>query len=406
MAKFSNSNIARQWLKRFHDQERETAAALLDEVLFVGADEFKRGMTALLAQVMDEREEDRPVAIYAEREVDWDGDHIAPIFPGTETGRAMGDGTPPILFDPKEPEVGSEGLIATLITSFQRLHQDNVLNHPGPELMRDRRVGPVVILTDFIGSGQRVDEMLEAFRAVASLRSWRSYGYVRFFVVAYSGTEEGISRVASNRLRPKVLTSAGCPTIQSAFPRATKDAVYDLCRRYPPGNYYPFGYRDSGALVAFEHGVPDNVPPILHEGWDLWGPLFPGRSSVGANAAFPQSNQEELAERAETMLRMRDAARYISDTRGRRWIKTMLVLTAIDQGARTIADISAKTRLRLARVRELVEFTQVAHWSTSRNTLTPLGRAELQRLRKRRARTPVLPKHGKPFYYPGQLRAR
>lgn len=406
MARFSDSEIARQWLKRFHDQERETASALLDEVLFVGADEFKRGMTALLAQVMDEREEDRPVAIYAEREVDWEGRSIAPIFSGTRTGRATGDGPPPILFDPKEPEVGSEGLIATLITSFQRLHQDNVLNHPGPELMRDRRVGPVVILTDFIGSGQRVDEMLEAFRAVASLRSWRSYGYVRFYVVAYSGTDEGISRVASNRLRPKVLTSAGCPTLQSAFPRTIKGAVYDLCRRYPPGNYYPFGYRDSGALVAFEHGVPDNVPPILHEGWDTWGPLFPGRSSVGANAAFPQSNQEELAERAETLLRMRGAARYISDTRGRRWIETMLVLTAIDQGARTIAEISAKTRLRLARVRELVEFTQVAHWTTSRNTLTPLGHAELQRLRKRRARTPVLPKNGKPFYYPGQLRAR
>lgn len=153
-------------------------------------------------------------------------------------------------------------------------------------------------------------------------------------------------------------------------------------------------------MIAFEHGVPDNVPPILHEGWNSWGPLFPGRSSVGANAAFPESNQEELAERAETMLRMRDAARYISDTRGRRWIKTMLVLTAIDQGARSIAEISAKTRLRLARVRELVEFTQVAHWTTSRNTLTPLGRAELQRLRKRRARTPVLFKQGKPFYYP------
>jgi len=84
----------------------------------------------------------------------------------------------------------------------------------------------------------------------------------------------------------------------------------------------------------------------------------------------------------------------------------MLVLTAIDQGARSIGRISAKTRLRLESVRELLAFTQVAHWTTSRNTLTQLGRAELQRLRARRARTPVLPKEGKPFYYPGQLRAR
>lgn len=406
MARFSETDIARQWIARFLDQERETAAKLLDEILFVGAAEFKRSMIALLTQVIAEREEDRPMAIYAEREVNWDGDAIAPIFRDAEVGRAVGDGPPPILFDPKEPEVGSEGLVATLITSFQRLHQDRVLNHPGPELMRQRRVGPIVILTDFIGSGQRVHEMLEAFRAVASIRSWKSYGYVRFYVVAYSGTEEGLSLITSNGLRPKVLTSAGCPTLRGAFHRTSRAAIYDLCKKYPPGNYYPFGYRDSGALIAFEHGVPDNAPPILHEGWGSWDPLFPGRSAVGANAAFPHSNREELAERAETMLRMQDAARYISDTRGRRWIKTMLVLTAIDHGARSVAEISGKTRLRLARVRELVEFTQVAHWTTAQNKLTPLGRAELQRLRKRRTRNPVLPKVGKSFYYPGQLRAR
>jgi hypothetical protein len=404
--KFSESDIAREWLMRFIDRERDTAASLLDEMLFVSADEFKSGIIALLNQVMDERNGDRSMAIYAEREVDWDGKCIVPIFPGTRTGRAIGVGPPPIMFDPKEPEVGSEGLVATLITSFQRLHQHDVLNHPGPDLMRERKLGPIVILTDFIGSGQRVHEMLEAFRAVASLRSWKSYRYVRFYVVAYSGTEDGISLVSSNRLRPKVLTSAGCPTLRSAFQSTARTAVFDLCRRFPPGNYYPYGYRDSGALIAFEHGVPDNVPPILHQGWNTWGPLFPGRSSIGANGAFPLSNREDLVERAETMLHMRDAARYISDTRGRRWIKTMLILTAIEQGARTDAEISAKTRLRLASVRELVEFSQVAHWTTVLNTLTQLGRAELQRLRKRRSRTPVLPKEGKPFYYPGQLRAR
>lgn len=398
--------MAREWLKRFAEQEREMAAKLLDEVLFVGADEFKRSMTALLTQIMNERPADRPVAIYAEREVSWEATSIAPIFSGARTGKAMGDGPPPILFDPKEPEVGSEGLIATLITSFQRLHQDDVLNHPGPELMRDRRVGPIIILTDFIGSGHRVHEMLEAFRAVASLRSWRSYGYVSFYVVAYSGTKEGIAFVSSNRLRPKVVTSAGCPTLRNAFQRNIRHSVYALCRKYPPGNYYPFGYRNSGALIVFEHGVPDNVPPILHEGWDSWYPLFPGRSSIGADVAFPQSNRQELEKRVETMLRIQAATLYISDTRGRRWIKTMLVLTAIEQGARSVAEISAKTHLPIKRVSEFVDLTKVVNWTTDRNTLTQLGRAELQRLRQRRSRTPVLPKQGKPFYYPGQLRAR
>jgi len=84
----------------------------------------------------------------------------------------------------------------------------------------------------------------------------------------------------------------------------------------------------------------------------------------------------------------------------------MLVLAAIDGGAQTAAAISAQTRLHLPAVCEILAFTQVARWITSTRALTPLGRAELQRLRKRRSRTPVLPKADRSFYYPSQLRAR
>lgn len=84
----------------------------------------------------------------------------------------------------------------------------------------------------------------------------------------------------------------------------------------------------------------------------------------------------------------------------------MLVLAAIDGGARTAAAVSAQTWLHLLAVREILAFTQLARWTKNTGALTKLGRAELQRLRKRRARTPVLPKPNKPFYYPTQLRAR
>ena len=61
--------------------------------------------------------------------------------------------------------------------------------------MRTKHVGRIVVVTDFVGSGKRVREMLEAFRAVATLRSWRSYGLIEFHVVAYSGTEVGLQLV-------------------------------------------------------------------------------------------------------------------------------------------------------------------------------------------------------------------
>jgi hypothetical protein len=68
--------------------------------------------------------------------------------------------------------------------------------------------------------------------------------------------------------------------------------------------------------------------------------------------------------------------------------------------------VSAQTRISLSTVDETLEFTRIAGWTKEQHALTQLGRAELQRLRRRRARMPVLPSKRKPFYYPTQLRTR
>jgi hypothetical protein len=403
---FSDSETARSWLNQFEDSDKPVATSLVDEILLVGADEFRRGLKQLLDVVLEQRRDERPLALYAEREAATEHGRILPIFAQAGQARASGTGPDPVPFDPDAPEVGSEGSIANLITSYRRLHDEAVLDHPGPDVLRERRAGPIVIVTDFIGSGNRVWEMLEAFRAVRTIRSWRSYHLIDFHVVAYSGTEEGLRRVRSSRLRPQVLTVVGCPTIDEAFRGDSRAAVRRLCLAYPPGFPFPFGFGESSALIAFEHGIPDNAPALLHSDFGGWRPLFPNRSALAGTADFPASNRENLVARAARMLRVRDAQRYLADTRGRRWIETMLVLAAIDEGARTRASISAATRISMRTVNETLEFTLIARWTNEHDALTALGRAELQRLRRRRARSPVLPSPGTPFYYPTQLRAR
>jgi len=395
------------WLDIFPAADRDTARALVDEVLLIGAGEFKRGLTALLDQIMQEHGRERPIALYVEREVETDNNNkVLALFAGMGHGRAVGDGPNPVPFDAKKPAIGSEGLLANLITNYCRLYWPKGLNHPGPDVLRKQRAGPVVIVADFIGSGNRIWKMLEAFRAIATLRSWRSYHLIKFFVVAYSGTEKGIRVVQSSGLRPTVLTVTGCPTVTGAFRGGVRDAIYKLCQIYPPGHSTPLGYGSAGALIAFEHGVPNNVPPIFHSDLRGWRPLFRNRSTVEAIADFPPTNAEEIADRAAQLLRVQNTQQFLVSARGRQWIHTMLVLAAIDGGAQTAAAISAQTRLHLPAVCEILAFTQVARWITSTRALTPLGRAELQRLRKRRSRTPVLPKADRSFYYPSQLRAR
>lgn len=407
MAKLSETPLGVNWLKNFvSEEEKEVAATLINEILLVGRDTLNEGLHSLVDGLLRNRQNpEDPIALFAERAVPKLDGKVLPLYPLFGKGRATGPGMSPIVIDPANQEIGSEGLVGNLITNFQRHNDGAVLSHPGPDTMRSSRVRHIAIVTDFIGSGKRVWEMLESFRAVATLRSWRSYGLIDFHVFAYSGTEEGLRQVRSSRLKPKVVTIAGCPTLYNTFTGAQLSNVIQLCRRYPRRHKHPTGFLYSGALIAFAHGMPNNAPPILHSRKNGWTPLFRGRSSVGMNKSFP-SEGETLADRAARLLRIHVAHENLVDSTGRRWIMTMMVLSAIEEGARTAADISARSAIPLAETENILAFVQIARWATGRNALTTLGRQELGRLRRRRRRNPVLPSKQSPFYYPTQLRAR
>lgn len=410
----SQTEFSRDWLEQFSEAERPVAARLADAVMLVSYDALYRGLRLLLDEVIsnrDEGDQERPIALFAERAVatrdtEDGGEEILPFFPGTEEGRATGAGMPPIVVDPTDQEVGSEGAIANFITGYERLHRNRVLSHPGPDALRTRRVSHIVIVTDFIGSGNRVWEMLQAFWRVATIRSWHSYGFVRFAVVAYSGTEDGLKLVRSHRSGPNVLVVHACPTIFTAFVGAERNAIEALCRAYPHKIRRPFGYGKAGALIAFSHGMPNNAPPILHSNKNGWEPLFINRSALGADRHFPAANADALADHAREVLNIRAAERFLNDPTRRRWVETMLVLTAVKDGSRTAASASARTRLPLADVEQILVFTRIVRWTSPRNALTVLGQRELRRLRLRRARTIELPTEELPYYYPSQLRAR
>lgn len=415
----SSSDFAEAWLAQFADTERAVAGRLADAVMLVSHDALYRGLRARLDEIIAGREEkdlDRPIALFAERAVEtratpdpeygFTRHEVLPFFPGTENGRATGEGMPPIVVNPEDQEVGSEGAIANFITSYERLNRGRIIAHPGPDALRAERVSHIVVVTDFIGSGKRVWEMIEAFWRVATIRSWHSYGLIRIAVVAYSGTESGLRSVRSHTAGPDVRVVHACPTIDSAFTGQERDAVEALCRRHPPRTRYPFGFGGTSALIAFSHGMPNNAPPVLYSDRKGWLPLFRNRSALAADEHFPAANADQLAERAREVLHIRAAERFLSDETNRRWVETMLVLTALRDGSRTVGSVSARTRLPIIEVEEILRFTQIAHWKNERNVLTVLGRRELRRLQLRRARIVVLPSDDQPYYYPTQLRAR
>jgi len=407
MAVLSETSSAIAWLNRFDVVHRESAVDLIDEVLLVTRDDFFHGLRSLVDDVVGMRSDPaRKVALYAERPIKKVFGKVPSFFPNSRHGRATGPGVAPIVVDPRDQEVGSEGVVVQFITDHCRRNRSTSLSHPGPTKMRKDKVGEIVILTDFIGSGKRITRMLESFRYVATLRSWLSYGLIRFIVIAYSGTTEGMTAVCSHKLRPEIKILAGCPTIHNTFYGAKRSKVEALCKTYPTHHSNPLGYENTAALIAFAHGCPNNVPPILRSRASGWVPLFEGRSTSNASSAFfPRGNDDLLDQRTQNLLGIKEARKTLTSLEHRRWISAMLILAAVEVGLRTPEQISSRTHLKINQVTMIVSKAREARWLDDITRLTRLGRYELARLRRRRKNAPVLFSTSKNFYYPTQLRA-
>lgn len=409
--RLSEGAYGKAWLEHFGPSERQVVAGLMDKMLLVGRESFASGMRTLLDQISKtDAGQDIKLAVYAERPIKKVFGKIPAYFNNSRSGRAVGAGRPPIEVDPRSQEVGSEGIGAQLITAYSRAHPASAFSHPGPDKMRKEKVRKIVIVTDFVGSGMRIYDMLESFRYVATLRSWRSYGLLEFAVLAYSGSVFGLDQLRRHKLKPDVRIFTGCPTIETSFRSAQRAEIHNVLRRFPPGHAHPFGWDGwgwggSGALIAFAHGCPNNVPPIFHSRAAGWRPLFPGRTTEVAAEDFPTNPDDVVGQRSQDLLHITNARQALSSLESRRWISTMLVLTAVSTGARSIEEISAPTGLNMEEVKTVVGFSKVALWLTDSGKLTKLGKQELVRLRRRGRRKPILPSASQSFYYPTQLRA-
>src|SRR5690606_37235454 len=116
-------------------------------------------------------------------------------------------------------------------------------------------------------SGRRSWLYLEAAWRVASVRSWwsrRASKGMSFEVITYTSTSAGLNFVRSHASSPRVWQVTGCPTIGNSFNYAERNDIKKLCRNRNPDKSFPaLGFNDTGALIAFAHGAPNNCPACL-----------------------------------------------------------------------------------------------------------------------------------------------
>lgn len=286
------------WLQQFQLGDRARAQKLLEAFAFVSRDDFLDQMRAMLLQ--EGEAVDGVVALYAERELGHRFGKPHRLFKQTQrtVKRAIGSKGPDAVKPTKayDPSVGSEGIVAQMISQLCQEYPDKFINHPGPDQIRKKHARAFWVVTDLIGSGDRAFRYLQAAWLVRSVRSWWSGKQMKFAVMAYSATECGERRVARHSSKPAIHIVIPCPTIDTSFPDKEAEKMKILCTTYdptfgepghPPWAWNPpsLGYGNGGALLVFAHGAPNNVPLMFHKASRdksrTWTPLFPARVSAG-----------------------------------------------------------------------------------------------------------------------------
>lgn len=395
------------WLRQFADADRPTALTLVQIIYYVSADDFRAEIVALLRGVAENIKS--PIALYAERRIPGPRDAPNRLYkwPRRKVRRAAGAALQPA--DPErfnEPDIGSEGIVANIISTLQREEPNLFRVHPSMCDLRQRQPRKFILVTDFIGSGGRVRRFLDSAWKVPTIVSWASYQLISFEVVAYSATDAGTRAVEQHPCKPKVTAARGCPTI-GLLPNPLRDRLTAMCEDYcplpPTETMTPLGYCGTGALIVFSHGAPNNVPLILHKRSRSWVPLFPARTTniaVSGEADKEGELDERLVLLREQQLKAVRRLRGL-DAMTR---QTVLVLSALKRLPRSAAVVSARTGLTICEVELAIGRAKRAGFLGVDLRPTQKAYAEFKYLRKvGRPEKVVLPDDDS-LYFPMMLR--
>ena len=389
-----NQRDVADWLGQFSRDDHGVANKLLSAIRNVSEHDFRTKLTNLL----DLRISSCPdhIALFVETERRRQAGRPDRLFSESRNKirRAYGGG-PPIVKPLRtvNPEVGSEGLIAHIVSQVYKKNRQRITIHPGPDIIRQRSIRRFILITDLIGTGDRALHYLESAWRVRSVRSWWSARRTRglsFEVVAYAATESGRRRVENHPCKPSVHIVEGCRTLETYFERPQdRERMISLCRHYGSfdRNSEPLGYGGLGTLISFAHGMPNNAPIIFYKKSKLkkrpWWPLYPERVTTGHrsnnNTSMTGPNEIKLID-LETVNHQHvlRSPRFISAPVAMR--DAIRVLLSLKKAPRTELTISERTGFTVAHVRLALRRIRKYGWVDRDLKISKLGFRELSRL--------------------------
>lgn len=416
--KLIHTEQGKKWLAQFEPLDQEIASSIANNLTLISHNEFERNLVSKIKEVTDSIS--GKVALFAMREMA----PKIPILKGKACPVKVYVSTP--YYEQVEEcddgvsvsplghtaDIGSEGRVASIIRQFCKRDKSRFLNHPTLEHLRNTRCNAILCIDDFIGTGGRAHEFLDALWKEKTIVSWHSSKHINFHVIAYSGTEAGIERTKEHKSLPVVHVYRDCPTFHSLpWSKERIDSVLRLCEKYGEKankrrRHLWWGYKKTMSTIVFEHGCPNNVPAILVEENNKWIGLFPDRIvKDNTSSVFPS----EIPKKLDLKILEEAGQKKLSKSpklirRGEKGHILLVILALIAKGKRKRSTLCYTTGLNNEDCDRYL--SKCIEWGfvSPQKRITPTGLSELNAVKKIGKVESEKKDKGSDYYYPQQLR--
>ncbi|MCB2411703.1 hypothetical protein LGT39_02425 [Demequina sp. TTPB684] len=409
----SETQRGRLWLENFDEKERETAKLLVDGVRVAATSQMHQELNSRLDALIMSGEIETPVLLVPERGLA----DLPPLEDSRSRHELFGTYS---LATPYGPAPGSEGPTATLVRNIVRRYRPGravveslattPASHDQREALREGRYRSVVILTDYIGSGNQTREFARTIVRNSTIRSWRSSGHLSLVALAFASTAQAQGSLTKpgsplDRLY-SVETAADFTTV--GWNASQVIAVQELCTKHTPAkrSREALGYAGSRGLFATDVTVPNNLPFVLRRQGRRWHHFFSGRSIDPELLLDLDADRPRVAiPVAVKRVRHHRLARALDEKPYRPESRLLLaVLALLHSRQQRTGRIAARLGLPHAEVEAAITALTLLGLIDDGLALTEAGAAEL-RASKRAVRTlkPLPPLPDVP-YYPTSLR--
>ncbi|NWJ69149.1 hypothetical protein HX744_00860 [Pseudonocardia sp. ICBG1122] len=399
------------WLANFRSREQPYAQLLLDSLHVATTSSVITALSSITDNLVDTTK-NGPIAVFPVRDVR-ELQQREPDQPRISRPVMYESGVRPD--SPFSGNPGSESIVSVEARNYRGkgAARDGFLPLDSDlEKLRSNRCREIYFWDDFAGSGDKAIKYLETWNRNSTIRSWRSFGWIRLSLIVYAATLTAEHRIRRSKYVDQLHILQTAPTIEtSQWTRHDFKRIDNLCHRYAAPKTRPLGYKASGGLLVMEHTVPNNLPSIitqtdaptvLHD--STWNPFLPFfriptelRNKIVPYQPVPTSRQ--VLDLAGSSL---DPA--VVAARGSQVEEIAHFLALIATGTRIPGQIALELARSVPEVEDSLSRLRGMGLLTDGVQLTDAGREELRRSGFRGREVRFTLEESSDIYYPQQLR--